>query len=208
VGPGEVIALLGRNGAGKSTTLKTMAGWLSCRRGMLKIDGIAVAEPSPETVNRAGVALVPEDRQVFPTLTVEENLRLPGVAHAPGRWTFDDVWRIFPLLQERRKAKGSALSGGEQQMLSIGRALLCQPSTLLLDEPTEGLAPVVVASLTEAIRAIAQTGMAIVLVEQNAKVPKQIASRFYVFDSGRIAWRGSRTDLDTNQDHVTRLLSL
>lgn len=208
VRPGEVVALLGRNGAGKSTTLKTLAGWLRCRRGRLSIDGRVVLSPTPEDTSRAGIALVPEDRQVFPTLTVTENLAIAQVAHASGRWRFDDIWHLFPRLSERRAARGSALSGGEQQMLSIGRALLCQPRTLLLDEPTEGLAPVVVSALTEAIRAIAASGMGIVLVEQNAKVPRQLASRFYVFDGGHIRWHGDRQQLDTDHETVARLLSV
>lgn len=208
VAPGEIVALLGRNGAGKTTTLKAMAGWIRCRRGMLCIGGQAIAAPTPEAISRAGVALVPEDRQVFPTLTVQENLAVAQVAHKSGPWRLEDVWRTFTRLYERRSARGSALSGGEQQMLSIGRALLCQPKTLLLDEPTEGLAPVVVTALTEAIRAIAASGMGIVLVEQNAKVPRQLASRFYVFDGGHIRWQGSREQLDRDDETVARLLSV
>lgn len=205
---GEAVALLGRNGAGKSTTMKALAGWMTCRRGSLSIDGRDFTGGGPEAVSMAGVALVPEDRQVFPTLTVEENLRIAQVAHPARPWGIADIWELFPQLKERRTAAGASLSGGEQQMLSIGRALMCQPRALLLDEPTEGLAPVVVATLTEAIRRIIDTGMSVVLVEQNARVPRRVASRFYVFDSGRVAWEGDKVALDRDAEEIGKLLSV
>ena len=205
---GEVVALIGRNGAGKSTALKAMAGWLRCRSGSLTVDGTQMDAPTPEEVNRAGVALVPEDRQVFPTLTVDENLRMARVTHAPARWRDGDVYDLFPRLAERRTASGAALSGGEQQMLAIGRALLCQPKVLLLDEPTEGLAPVVVNALIEAIRAISAEGVAIVFVEQNVRIPELLAHRFYVLDSGRIGWEGDRAALERDRIIVEHLISV
>lgn len=206
--PGEVLALAGRNGAGKSTTLRTLAGQLRCRSGRLQLDGSLVEKPRPEGLSRAGIAYVPEDRQVFPTLTVEENLAIAQVAHRSRTWTFKEIYEIFPRLAERQKALGQALSGGEQQMLAIGRALLCNPRILLLDEPTEGLAPNVVQSLVSAIRDVRKSGIGIILVEQNFKVPKQIADRFVILDSGRIAWEGDAAALADSEEAASRLLSL
>lgn len=208
VTPGQVVALMGRNGAGKSTALKALAGWLPCRRGSLLAAKKPVARATPELLSKLGVALVPEDRQIFSNLTVEENLKVATVAHPKGRWSEADIWRLFPGLHKRQRARGGALSGGERQMLSIGRALLCQPDALLLDEPTEGLAPVVVNALTEAIRMIADAGVGIALVEQNAKVPRKVASEFLVFDGGRIVWAGDRELLEREAPTVQRLLSV
>ena len=205
--PGEIIALVGRNGAGKSTTLKTLCGLLACRRGRRLIDGVDVTHFGPEDLNRAGVALVPEDRQVFPTLTVDENLQIAQVVRRSGSWTIPRVLELFPRLAERRNALGQALSGGEQQMLSIGRALLCCPRYLLLDEPTEGLAPIVVDMLVEAIRTIAASGVALVLVEQNFKVPKALAHRLIVLESGRIAWEGTQTEFSLERERIESLVS-
>lgn len=205
---GEVIALVGRNGAGKSTLLKTLAGWLKCSRGELTISGQAVRNPTPETISRKHVVLVPEDRQIFPWLSVEENLRIAAVAHPQTRWTRDDAYAFFPRLYERRSASGAALSGGEQQMLAVARGLLCQPDCLLLDEPTEGLAPVVVDALIESIRAIAAEGIGIMIVEQNAKVPERLAERFYVLDAGAVAWAGTRAELSEQRAIVDRILSV
>lgn len=206
--PGEVVALLGRNGAGKSTTLRTMAGWHGMRGGTIRLSGETLDQPTAEDMSLRGVALVPEDRQVFPTLTVEENLRMALVTHKPARWTLEGIYDFFPRLGERRSAYGAALSGGEQQMLAIARALLCQPETLLLDEPTEGLSPVLAEAVVEAIRSIAAERMAIVIVEQNARIPLKLAHRFYVLDSGRVAWSGGRAAFARDEAQVNRLLSL
>ncbi|WP_137388567.1 ABC transporter ATP-binding protein [Rhodoligotrophos defluvii] len=208
VKPGEALALAGRNGAGKSTTLRTLAGQLRCRSGGLVLDGARLDKPSPEALSRAGIAYVPEDRQVFPTLTVEENLAIAQVAHRSGLWTADRVYSVFPRLAERRKALGQALSGGEQQMLAIGRALMCNPRILLLDEPTEGLAPNMVQSLVGAMRDILASGLGVILVEQNFRVPKQLADRFVILDSGRVAWTGDAVALADNEATAARLLSV
>jgi branched-chain amino acid transport system ATP-binding protein len=205
--PGEVVALVGRNGAGKSTTMKALCGLLGCRRGRRLMDGADVTHLGPEDLNRAGVALVPEDRQVFPTLTVDENLRIAQVVRRNGSWTVARVFELFPRLAERRSALGQALSGGEQQMLSIGRALLCCPRYLLLDEPTEGLAPIVVEMLVDAIRKISASGVALALVEQNFKVPRALAQRMVVLESGRIAWEGTQADFDREHEKVESLLT-
>jgi branched-chain amino acid transport system ATP-binding protein len=206
--PGQVVALVGRNGAGKSTTLKALCGLLPCRRGRRLIDGADVTHFGPEDLNRAGVALVPEDRQVFPTLTVDENLRIAQVVRRNGSWTIPQVLELFPRLAERRNALAQALSGGEQQMLSIGRALVCCPRYLLLDEPTEGLAPIVVDMLVEAIRKISQSGVALALVEQNFKVPKALAHRLIVLESGRIAWEGMQDAFNREHEKVENLITV
>lgn len=205
---GEVAALIGRNGAGKTTTLRTLAGWLPCRSGTLMVNGNLVMQAGPEVLSRLGVALVPDDRQIFPTLSVEENLRMALVAHRSARWRVEDVYGLFPQLRERCKSSGAALSGGEQQMLAIARALLCQPRVLLLDEPTEGLAPLLIETVVDAIRMIAGEGLAIVLVEQNARIPSLLAKHFFVLDSGRVAWSGDRTSFEREQATVNALLSV
>lgn len=205
---GEVVALIGRNGAGKTTTLRTLAGWLPFRNGTLRVGEELIDQAGPEVLSQLGVALVPADRQIFPTLSVEENLRMALVAHRPARWRIEDVYGLFPRLFERRKANGAALSGGEQQMLAIARALLCQPRVLLLDEPTEGLAPLLVDAVVDAIRMIAAEGLAIVLVEQNARIPSLLAKHFIVLDSGRVAWSGDRATFENDQATVNALLSV
>ncbi|MGE0153492.1 MAG: ABC transporter ATP-binding protein [Reyranellaceae bacterium] len=205
--PGQIVALVGRNGAGKSTTLKTLCGLLPCRRGVRMMDGVDVTRFGPEDLNRAGVAFVPEDRQIFPTLTADENLRMAQVVRRNGDWTIARVFELFPRLAERRNALGQSLSGGEQQMLSIGRALLCCPKYLLLDEPTEGLAPLVVAMMVDAIREISKSGVGLALVEQNFKVPSALASRFVVLESGRIAWEGNKEEFDRKQSEVESLIT-
>jgi branched-chain amino acid transport system ATP-binding protein len=205
---GEVVALAGRNGAGKSTTLKALSGLLALRGGSLHLDGATLQMPTPEDMNRAGVAYVPEDRQIFPSLTVEENLSIAKVVRRSGSaWDRDDVFSLFPRLAERRRAAGQALSGGEKQMLAIGRAMMCAPRFLLLDEPMEGLAPTVVSALVEAIRSIMASGVGVIMVEQNFRVPAELASRFVILDSGRISWAGDGAMLKTDTSRVASLLS-
>ena len=205
---GEVVALVGRNGAGKSTALKAFAGLLGCRRGRRRLGDLDVTALGPEALNRLGIALVPEDRQIFPDLTVEENLRMAQVVRRAGPWDRERVYGLFPRLRERRRTAGQALSGGEQQMLCIARALLCCPRVLLLDEPTEGLAPIIVDGLADAIRDIAATGIGVLLVEQNVRVPARIASRFVVAEAGRVVWSGDAARFASEQAEVERLLSL
>ncbi|HVR50548.1 MAG TPA: ABC transporter ATP-binding protein [Pseudorhodoferax sp.] len=195
VRPGQVTALVGRNGAGKSTTLKALMGQLRLAGGSRWLDGADASRCAPEQLSRRGVALVPEDRQIFAGLSAEENLRLAMLSHAAGPWTLERVYALFPRLQERRLAQGTSLSGGGQQMLAIARALLTQPRYLLLDEPTEGLAPVIVEQIVAAIAEIRDAGMGIVLVEQNLRVPRLLAEHYALLDSGRIGWTGGRADL-------------
>jgi branched-chain amino acid transport system ATP-binding protein len=192
---GEIVSLIGRNGAGKSTTLKALIGLLAVASGRRVLDGQDVSARKPHQMSRMGVAYVPEMRQIFPNLTVRENLLMGQVVHAPGHWTLDRVERLFPILKERADATGDTLSGGEQQMLAIARALVANPRVLLLDEPTEGLAPLVVAAVRNAIVEINREGVPILLVEQNLRVPLKIAHRQYIIDNGAIVWKGSTSEL-------------
>lgn len=207
--PGQVVALVGRNGAGKSTTLKTLCGLLPCHHGRRLLDGADVTHMGPEELNRAGVAYVPEDRQIFPTLTVEENLRMAQVVRRNGNWTIPLVFDLFSRLAERRNALGQALSGGEQQMLSIARALLTNPSVLLMDEPTEGLAPVIVETLTAAlIKLRGESGLSIILVEQNSRVAFEFSDRSVVLDKGRIVYDGASAVLRDDPDRLAKVIGV
>jgi branched-chain amino acid transport system ATP-binding protein len=205
---GEIVGLVGRNGAGKSTVLKALMGLLPCRAGRRTLAGAPITAMSAHLCSRMGIAYVPEDRQVFPNLTVEENLAVAQVRRRPGPFDTDKVFALFPNLQERLRTKGQALSGGEQQMLSIARALVTNPSFLLLDEPTEGLAPLIVQALIQAIIDINTAGIGIVLVEQNFKIPLRVAHRFYVIDNGELVWIGDKAALIRDKSAVERLISV
>ncbi|HUA54299.1 MAG TPA: ABC transporter ATP-binding protein [Candidatus Sulfotelmatobacter sp.] len=181
----EVVALLGRNGAGKSTTLKSVMGAVRPRSGRITLDGEPVHHLPPHAIAALGLQLVPEDRRIFGSLSVEENLVLAGVT-ARSRWPLERVWETFPRLQERRRSRGTDLSGGEQQMLAIARALVRDPKIVLLDEPFEGLAPIIVRDLLATCRALAQAGQTIVVVEQNISAAMSLADRVYVINNGHI----------------------
>jgi branched-chain amino acid transport system ATP-binding protein len=205
VGEGRLLGLLGRNGAGKSTSMSVTVGLLPARRGTVTVFGSPVTGRAPEAIAAQGVALVPQGRRVFRSLTVRENLvvaaRKPrGAATAP--WTFDTVTALFPHLRERRQQLAGSLSGGEQQMLAIGRALMANPRVLLMDEPSEGLAPQLVAEVMATIRRLKAQGLSIVLVEQNAKLVFDVADDIVILNSGRVvvdgpaaALTGGRVDL-------------
>lgn len=205
---GEIVAIVGRNGAGKSTTLKAMAGLLPLSEGRRLVCGQDATALPIERVSRLGVALVPDTRRIFPNLSVRENLRMGTLAHAPGYWTMPRVLEIFPRLQERIEFGGDQLSGGEQQMLAIARALLGNPKMLLLDEPTEGLAPLIVNQLIEVFAEVNRHGTGIVLVEQNLKVPMRLARRQYVLDHGSVAWQGTTDELRAQRKHVETIITL
>jgi branched-chain amino acid transport system ATP-binding protein len=192
VGPGEVVTLLGRNGAGKSTTLKTISGLVRAAAGRVRFLDADITGARAHVIARNGLALVPEDRGIFGLLTVEENLKI--AVRKGSLWTMDDVYRHFPRLKERRRNGGAQLSGGEQQMLSIARALLNGPKLLMLDEPVEGLAPVVVDEIVAQIRDIRSSGVPILLVEQNLAVCTELADRHHILDLGRIVYEGSREE--------------
>jgi branched-chain amino acid transport system ATP-binding protein len=188
LGEGRLLGLLGRNGAGKSTCMSVAVGWLPARRGAVAVHGVAVTGRAPEAIAARGVALVPQGRRVFRSLTVRENLtvaaRRPGTGAAP--WTLERVYAAFPRLSERRDQYAGYLSGGEQQMLAIARALMANPSVLLMDEPSEGLAPQIVAEVMATIRQLKEHGLSILLVEQNARLVFDVADDIVILNSGRV----------------------
>ena len=185
IGRGELVTLLGRNGAGKTTTLKSIMGILEKRSGSVRFENRETVSLPSDQIARLGIAYCPEERGIFSSLDVEENLMLPPVVK-PGGMSLADIYGLFPNLQERRRSQGTKLSGGEQQMLSIGRTLRTGASLLLLDEPTEGLAPVVVQRIGEVIRQLKARGFTILLVEQNFRFAATVADRHYVMEDGRV----------------------
>ena len=185
IGRGELVTLLGRNGAGKTTTLKSIMGILEKRLGSVRFENRETVSLPSDQIARLGIAYCPEERGIFSSLDVEENLLLPPVVR-PGGMSLADIYGLFPNLQERRRSQGTKLSGGEQQMLSIGRTLRTGASLLLLDEPTEGLAPVVVQRIGEVIRQLKARGFTILLVEQNFRFAATVADRHYVMEDGRV----------------------
>lgn len=192
VNQGEVVSLLGRNGAGKTTTLKSIAGLVIPAKGEVQFHDVAVTYASPHRRARHGLSFVPEHRGIFSLLSVEENLKIS--VRKGSQWTMADVYRYFPRLEERKCNGGSQLSGGEQQMLAIARALLSGPKLLMLDEPVEGLAPIIVDEIVEQIKHIRMSGVPILLVEQNLAVCTALADRHYILELGRIVYHGSRND--------------
>jgi branched-chain amino acid transport system ATP-binding protein len=203
----EVVALLGRNGAGKSTTLKSLMGVVTPRTGSVMFDGAEVAGKKSHTIAQAGMQLVPEERRIFGSLDVEENLVLAGLT-ASNRWPLERIYDMFPRLKERRGSRGTDLSGGEQQMLAIARALVRDPKIILLDEPFEGLAPVIVRDLMQACRNLAAAGQTIVLVEQNLAATLALASRVYIINNGHIAHEGSADEIKANPAVLQRYLGV
>jgi branched-chain amino acid transport system ATP-binding protein len=198
--PGEVVALLGRNGAGKSTTLKSIMGIVVPHRGQVRFAGAALAGLAPYRIARHGIAYVPEDRGIFASLTVEENLTLAVRRHrSPGRWSLAAIHELFPRLAERGANMGGKLSGGEQQMLAIARALMLDPALLVLDEPTEGLAPVVVQEIASVAERLKREGVTMLLVEQNYPFATRLADRVYVLGKGRIRWQGTPHELEADE---------
>jgi branched-chain amino acid transport system ATP-binding protein len=177
--------LLGRNGAGKSTTLKSLIGVVRPRSGRISLEGAPIDGLLPHTIAALGLQLVPEDRRVFGSLTVEENLVLAGLT-AKSRWPLERVWSLFPRLRERRRSRGTDLSGGEQQMLAIARALIRDPKIVLLDEPFEGLAPIIVRDLLATCRSLAEAGQTILVVEQNISAALSLADRVYILNNGHV----------------------
>ena len=203
----EVVALLGRNGAGKSTALKSLMGVVAPRSGSVLLDGAEIAGRKSHAVARAGMQLVHEERRIFGSLDVEENLRLAGLT-APKRWPLERVYEMFPRLKERRRSRGTDLSGGEQQMLAIARALVRDPKILLLDEPFEGLAPSIVRYLVEACRALAAAGQTIVLVEQNIAATLALAQRVYMLNNGHIVHEGPAQEIRAQPQILQRYLGV
>ncbi|PTU52449.1 ABC transporter ATP-binding protein [Pseudomonas plecoglossicida] len=203
---GELVTLLGRNGAGKTTTLRSILGIVRPRQGHISFDGQQLVGREIFDIARLGIALVPEHRGIFRQLSVEENLRI--AVRKDSRWQLEDVYGMFPRLKERRRNGGFALSGGEQQMLAIARALLNGPKLLILDEPTEGLAPVIVDELVRLLRRIKDEGLSILLVEQNLMVCDALADRHYVLEQGRVAYQGSAAQFREDPSIKNRYLAL
>lgn len=203
----EVVALLGRNGAGKSTTLKSLMGVVTPRTGSVQFDGRNVAGQKSHTIAQAGMQLVHEDRRIFGSLNVEENLVLAGLT-APARWPLERIYEMFPRLKERRTSRGTDLSGGEQQMLAIARALIRDPKLILLDEPFEGLAPVIVQDLLATCRRLAEAGQTIVVVEQNISAALTLADRIYVINNGHIVESLAKDEIRARPDILHRHLGV
>lgn len=198
VGQGEIVCLLGRNGVGKSTTLKSIIGLVKPRSGEVLFKGQNVAGMPPHVIAKLGVGYVPEDRRIFPTLTLRENLLMgikPGQKENGDGWTIEKVYKYFPALQARDKQKGGHLSGGEQQMLTIARTLMGNPEVLLIDEPTEGLAPKIVETVEQVIQNIHRQNIPILLVEQNMRVALRLAERIYVMSKGKVVFQGTSQEL-------------
>ncbi|WP_296912331.1 ABC transporter ATP-binding protein [Polaromonas sp.] len=199
--PGRLLALLGRNGAGKTTCISSIIGFLPPRSGRILLDGQAIDKLTPERICRAGIGLVPQGRRVFASLTVKENLDVAARPTAAGHarhWARDDVFAMFPRLKERQHQLASSLSGGEQQMLSIGRGLMTNPRVLLLDEPSEGLAPQIVRELGEVLASLKQH-IAMVLVEQNLGLAMKVADDVVLLNTGRVVFAGTREDFQDQQ---------
>jgi branched-chain amino acid transport system ATP-binding protein len=203
----EVVALIGRNGAGKSTTLKSLMGVVTPRMGSVKLEGVELVGMKSHSIARAGMQLVHEERRIFGSLDVEENLALAALT-APGKWPIGRIWEMFPRLKERRRSRGTDLSGGEQQMLAIARALIRAPKIVLLDEPFEGLAPVIVQDLMTACRELTALGQTIVLVEQNLAATLALASRVYIVNNGHIAHEGPAAELRAQPQLLQRYLGV
>jgi branched-chain amino acid transport system ATP-binding protein len=203
----EVVALLGRNGAGKSTTFKSLMGVVKPRTGSIKLDGVEIAGKKAHDIARIGMQLVHEDRRIFGSLNVEENIILAGLT-ADNKWPLERIYDMFPRLKERRLSRGTDLSGGEQQMLAIARALVRDPKMVLLDEPFEGLAPVIVQDLMRICRDLAKAGQTIVLVEQNLAAALALATRVYILSNGQIVHEGPAATLKTQPDLLQRYLGV
>lgn len=206
VGEGELVTLLGRNGAGKTTTLRSIAGVVVPRQGSIQFQGKELVGRESFDIARNGIKLVPEHRGIFSLLSVAENLQIAD--RRDSRWRIPDIYAMFPRLKERRRNPGHALSGGEQQMLAIGRALINNPRILLLDEPTEGLAPVIVDEIVAILRKLREAGVSILLVEQNIAVCEKLADRHYLLEQGRIVYTGTQAEFEADPAIRNRYLAL
>jgi branched-chain amino acid transport system ATP-binding protein len=206
---GRLLALLGRNGAGKTTTMLTIAGLLKATGGRIMANDRAIEQLAPETIARLGVRLVPQGRRVFPSLTVQENLAVAAQKRAGANpWSVERVFELFPQLRPRHRQRAGTLSGGEQQMLAIGRALMGNPDVLLLDEPSEGLAPLLVVAVADGIAKLKREGLSIILVEQNFTLAMNLADDVVVLNTGRIACSASADEVRADPEIATRHLGL
>ncbi len=205
---GRVTAVLGRNGVGKTTLMRSVIGFTPPRRGAIRFGGEPIERLPSHVIARRGVGLVPQGRRIFPSLTVEENLRLGGLPARAGRWNLATVYELFPRLRERSTNYGGQLSGGEQQMVAIGRALMANPVLLLMDEPSEGLAPLIVRELERTMARLKETGLAIVLVEQNLPLALAVADVAYVISKGRVVFHGDPNVIRDDADVRTKYLGI
>jgi branched-chain amino acid transport system ATP-binding protein len=203
VRPGEIVTLLGRNGAGKTTTLRSLIGLTHPRQGEVRIFGKVTTNWPPYRIAALGVGYVPEGRKIFPSLSVEENLKVP--LERPGPWTIARIYELFPRLAERRNSKGRQLSGGEQEMLAIARALLLNPALILLDEPSQGLAPLIVQEVFKTVVAARAEGISVLLVEQNVHAAVGIADRAYVLDDGKVVYSGAAGEFAKDEERMRSL---
>jgi branched-chain amino acid transport system ATP-binding protein len=207
IGTGEVVTLLGRNGMGKTTTVKAITGLLHPTGGTVTFDGASLAGQPPYRVARFGIGLVPEGRQIFPTLTVSENLiATAAVRRPPARWRLEDVYQLFPRLKERRNNLGNQLSGGEQQMLAIGRALMTNPKLLILDEATEGLAPLIRLEIWNCLKALKAEQLSILVIDKNVDALAALADRHVIIEKGRMVWTGRSDELKSDPSIKDRFL--
>jgi branched-chain amino acid transport system ATP-binding protein len=205
VNRGEVVTLLGRNGMGKTTSLRTVMGLNAAWGGRVEFQGHDITNTKPHIVSQLGLGYVPEGRGVFPNLTVRENLEL---GRRPGRWSLERVYELFPRLRERHTQWGNQLSGGEQQMVAIGRALLLNPAMMMLDEITEGLAPLVQQEIWSCLQRISADGIATLVIDKNIRALLSIAQRHYIMQKGEICWSGSSQQLESNRSELDRYITL
>jgi branched-chain amino acid transport system ATP-binding protein len=209
VGEGSVVALLGRNGMGKTTTIHSIIGITPPRRGTILYKGQDLTGLQPYQIPRTGIALVPQGRRIFPSLSVKENLTVAAVRSRNGEgWTLEKVYGLFPVLKQRAAFRGNLLSGGEQQMLAIGRGLMTNPDMLLMDEPSEGLAPLVIQDVTEVIKQLHQGGLSMLLVEQNLHMAIAVADYVYLLNKGRTVYESLPSELKKNEQVVTTYLGV
>ena len=205
---GEVVSLLGRNGSGKTTTLLTIMGYLKPRPGRIIFQGRAIEGLPPYRIARMGFGFVPQEREIFPSLTVEENLIIAQPKGRQMRWDLRQIYNLFPRLNERKRNFGNQLSGGEQQMLAIARALMTSPTVLLLDEPSEGLAPLIVEEIVATIHGLRREGLAIILVEQNLKVALDLASNHFILSKGAICFSGTSAQIENEEKIIKTYLAV
>lgn len=208
VDEGSVTTILGRNGAGKTTTVLSIMGYLKPRRGAVSYKGSTISGLPSYRISRMGLGFVPQERGVFPSLSVEENLTVAARTGVNGKWTLSEIYRLFPRLKERRTNRGFQLSGGEQQMVSIARALMLNPSVMILDEPSEGLAPMIVDEIVDILQRLKSEGLAVLLIEQNLSVALDLGDTHYVLSKGEVCFRGDSDSLRSNEHVLSTHLSV
>jgi branched-chain amino acid transport system ATP-binding protein len=208
IAPGEMVTLMGRNGMGKTTTVRSIMGLTPARAGRIRFMGDEIRGLPSYKVAKCGIGLVPEGRQIFPNLSVRENLLATAVARAGGGWTLREVYELFPRLAERETSMGNQLSGGEQQMLAVGRALMTNPRLLILDEATEGLAPLIRAEIWRCLARLKETGLAVLVIDKNVGALMRVADRHFLIERGRVVWTGASAELAASPDVQHRYLGV